>query len=180
MKPPTPPHRKGAAGMADAATAPALPEAPPKPGLVKRLVLPLVLLLGGAAAGAAGSYFMPVLLPASQQAKPPAPKVAPLEYVEIPNSFTANLKDTGRFVQVKIAISTQGGEPVVEAVKRHQIAIVAAVLDILADSTEADLSDPGGRDKLTRRMRLAINDVLQRKSGVAGVDDVFLTNFVMQ
>ena len=111
MKPPTPPHRKGAAGMADAATA--LPEAPPKPGLVKRLMLPLVLLLGGAAAGAAGSYFMPVLLPASQQAKPPAPKVAPLEYVEISNSFTANLKDTGRFVQVKIAISTQGGEPVV-------------------------------------------------------------------
>ena len=178
MKPPTPPHRKGAAGMADAATA--LPEAPPKPGLVKRLVLPLVLLLGGAAAGAAGAFFMPTLIPASHAEKPPAPKVAPLEYVEIPNSFTANLKDTGRFVQVKIAISTQGGEPVVEAVKRHQIAIVAAVLDILADSTEADLSDPGGRDKLTRRMRLAINDVLQRKSGVAGVDDVFLTNFVMQ
>ena len=160
------------------AAAPAAPA--PKPGLLKRLALPLILLLGGAAAGAAGAYFMPALIPASHEKKPPAPKVAPLGYVEIPNSFTANLKDTGRFVQVKIAISTQGGETVTEAVKRHQIAIVAAVLDILADTTEADLSNPGGREKLTRQMRLAINDVLQRKSGIAGVDDVFLTSFVMQ
>jgi flagellar basal body-associated protein FliL len=29
-------------------------------------------------------------------------------------------------------------------------------------------------------MRLGINDVLQRKSGIAGVDDVFLTSFILQ
>ena len=166
--------------MAEAS--PSAEAAPKKKGLFGRMLLPLAMLLAGAAAGAAGGMFAPQLLASEGHKKepPPVPQVAPLEYLEIDNSFTANLKDTGRFVQVKIAISTQGGEPVVEAVKRHQIAIVAVVLDILADSTEADLSDPGGRDKLTRRMRLAINDVLQRKSGVAGVDDVFLTNFVMQ
>ena len=81
---------------------------------------------------------------------------------------------------MKIAISTQGGPPVAEAVKRHHVAIVAAVLDILADTREEDLASPGGRDVLTRKMRLSINDVLQRKSGIAGVDDVFLTSFVMQ
>ena len=180
MKPPTPQHRQGTTGMADAATAPVLPEVPPKPRLVKRLVLPLVRLLGGAAAGAAGSYFMPVLLPDSHEAKPPAPKVAPLEYVEIPNSFTANLKDTGRFIQVRIAVSTQGGQPVKDAVDRHRVAIVAAVLGILSDTTEADVEAPGGRDALAKRMHMAINDVLQRKSGIAGVEDVFLTSFVLQ
>ena len=158
----------------------ATPETPARPGLIKRLALPLILLLGGAAAGAAGAVFMPALMPQAGEAKPPKPEVAPLEYVEIPNSFTANLRDTGRFVQVKIAISTQGGPPVAEAVKRHHVAIVAAVLDILADTREEDLASPGGRDVLTRKMRLSINDVLQRKSGIAGVDDVFLTSFVMQ
>jgi flagellar FliL protein len=117
---------------------------------------------------------------AEAREKPPEPQVAPLEYVELPNSFTANLKDTGRFVQVKIAISTQGGPPVVEAVERHRVAIVAAVLSILTDSTEEDLQANGGRDALARKMRIAINDVLQRKSGIAGVDDVFLTSFVLQ
>ena len=161
--------------MAEAAAEP-----PARPGLIRRLALPLLLLVGGAAAGAAGAAFMPQLLPHAGEAKPPEPQVAPLEYVEIPNSFTANLKDTGRFVQVKIAISTQGGPPVVEAVKRHHVAIVSAVLGILADTQEGELTEAGGRDALARRMRMAINDVLQRKSGIAGVDDVFITSFVLQ
>lgn len=164
-----------------------MPDAPaaaagaaPKKGLFTRLLLPLLLLVGGAAAGAAGAIFVPTLLPPGGDAKPPEPEVAPLEYVELPNSFTSNLKDSGRFIQVKIALSTQGGQPVVEAVERHRVAITAAVLDILADTNESDLAAAGGREALTRRMRIAINDVLQRKSGVAGVDDVFLTSFVLQ
>jgi flagellar FliL protein len=165
--------------VADAPAA-AAAAAPPKKGLVARLMLPLLMLVGGAAAGAAGALFVPTLLPSSGEEKPPEPEVAPLEYVELPNSFTSNLKDTGRFVQVKIALSTQGGKPVVEAVERHKVAITAAVLAILADTNESDLAEAGGRDALTRRMRIAINDVLQRKSGVAGIDDVFLTSFVLQ
>ncbi len=164
--------------MPDAAITPAT-EAP-RPGLLKRLMLPLLLVIAGAAAGAAGAILAPTLLPQSGEKKPPAPQIAPLQYVEIDNSFTANLKDTGRFVQVKIAISTQGGQPVVEAVERHHVAIVSAVLAQLADTDEARLVQPGGREALARSMRMAINDVLQRKSGIAGVDDVFITSFVLQ
>jgi flagellar FliL protein len=164
--------------MAEAAVAPA--EVPPRKGLLARLVLPLLLLLGGAAAGAGGAVLMPRLLPKASVGEKPQPVVAPLAYVEIDNSFTANLKDSGRFIQIRIALSTQGGQPVVEAVNRHKVAIIAAVLGVLADTTETDLAAAGGRDALTRRMRIAINDVLQRKSGIAGVDDVFLTSFVMQ
>ncbi|MGL6044039.1 MAG: flagellar basal body-associated FliL family protein [Sandaracinobacteroides sp.] len=171
--------------MADAAAASADP-APAKKGLLARLLVPLLLLVGGAAAGAAGAIFAPTLMPQAADAegakkpKPPKLEVAPLEYVELPNSFTANLKDSGRFVQVKIAVSTQGGQPVVEAVERHRVAIVAAVLGILSDTNEEQLHAPGGRDALARSMRIAINDVLQRKSGIAGVDDVFFTSFVLQ
>ncbi|WP_199555008.1 flagellar basal body-associated FliL family protein [Sandaracinobacteroides hominis] len=163
--------------MAEAAAA----ESPKKKGLLARLMLPLALLLLGSIGGVAGAMFLPTLMPVSHAEKtPPKPQVAPLEYVEIDNNFTANLRDTGRFVQVRIAISTQGGAPVVEAVQRHKPAIVAAVLSILADSSEEDVQSTSGREALARRMRMAINDVLQRKSGIAGIDDVFLVNFVLQ
>lgn len=168
--------------MAEAAS-PAVAEAKAKPGLMKRLLVPVVVLLVGVGAGAGGTYYLePMLAPLAEpgQKKPPAPKLAPLEYVEIENSFTSNLRDTDRFMQVKIAVSTQGGAPVVEAVKRHQVAIIAAVLGVLAETGQQELSAAGGREALTTRMRLVINDVLQRKSGVAGIDDVFLTSFVMQ
>lgn len=166
--------------MADAA--PAAPATPKKKGLIGRLLPPLAILLLGAAAGVAGGVFAPHLLGAAGPAspKPPVPEVAPLEYVEIDNSFTANLKDSGRFIQVRIAVSTQGGKPVVDAVSRHRVALIAAVLGILSDTNEAEIEAPGGRDALARRMRIAINDVLQRKSGIAGVEDVFLTSFVLQ
>jgi flagellar FliL protein len=164
--------------MADAVEAPI--EAPAKKGLLARLLVPLLMLVGGAAAGAAGAVFMPTLIPTPAAEKTPEPEVAPLQYVEIPTPFTANLKDTGRFVQVKIAISTQGGQPVVDAVERHQVAIVAEVLGVLTDTSEEQLATASGREALARRMRLGINDVLQRKSGIAGVDDVFLTSFILQ
>lgn len=164
--------------MADAA---ATPETPPKKkGMAGRLLLPVALLLVGAAAGTAAGMFAPQLLSPGHAETKPVPQVAPLEYVEIDNSFTANLKDTGRFIQVRIAVSTQGGQPVKDAVDRHRVAIVAAVLGILSDTTEADVEAPGGRDALAKRMHMAINDVLQRKSGIAGVEDVFLTSFVLQ
>ena len=164
--------------MAEAAVTLTEPKA--KKGLLKRL-FPLLLLLLGLGAGAGGMFLAaPMLAGPADAPKPPTPKVAPLEYVEIDNSFTSNLRDTGRFMQVKIAVSTQGGKPVVDAVERHKVAIIAAVLGVLADTSEAELSAPNGRDALTRRMRIAINDLLQRKSGIAGIDDVFLTSFVMQ
>jgi flagellar basal body-associated protein FliL len=153
---------------------------PPKKGLLARLVLPLLMLVGGAAAGAAGAVLVPTLLPKEGPENPPAPKIAPLEYVEIDNSFTANLHDSGRFLQVRIAVSTQGGATVVEAVDRHKVAIIAAVLGVLSETGEADIAAPGGREALTRKMRIAVNDVLQRKSGIAGVDEVFLVSFVLQ
>ncbi|WP_448585264.1 flagellar basal body-associated FliL family protein [Thermaurantiacus sp.] len=151
-----------------------------KPGLLKRLLLPLLMLIIGAGGGAAAMYFLPSLLPVAGPPKPPAPKVAPLTYIELDNSFTANLKGSARFIQVKLALSTHGGDTVAQAVERHRPAIIAAVLATLSETTPEDLEAPGGRDRLTTRMRMAINDVLQRKSGVAGVDDVFLTSFVVQ
>lgn len=165
--------------MAEAATV-VLAEPARRKSLLARLLVPLLMLLVGAGAGAAGALLVPPLLADATVKKPPQPKASPLQYLEIKNNFTVNLKDTGRFAQVTIAVSTQGGQPIADAVERHHVAIVAAVLDVLADTPEAMLVDADGRRRLAAAMRTAINDVLRRKAGVAGVDDVFLTSFVMQ
>lgn len=165
-----------------AAEGDAAPAARPKRGLVGRLLLPLIMLLVGAGAGAAGALFLPGIVPGllpGGETKP-VPKPAPLAYLEIDHSFTANLNDTGRFLQVRIAVSTLGGEPVLQAVERHRLAIIAAVLAVLGETGEAELLAPGGREQLTKRLRVTINDVLQRKSGIAGIDDVFIVTFVLQ
>jgi flagellar FliL protein len=171
--------------VADESAAPGKPAG--RRGLM-RIILALLLLLAGVGAGIGAAMFVPGLLPASPTgpaeeapARPKVvPKASPLEYVEIDNVFTSNLKDSGRFVQVRIAVSTHGGKPVVDMLERHRLAIISVVLGVLAEATEAELSQPGGRDQLTRQMRIAINDLLQRKSGIAGIDDVYLTSFVVQ
>ena len=152
----------------------------PKRGLMQRLLLPALMLLGGVGGGFAAAHLLPPYVAALTAPKAPQPQPSPLQYVSIDNSFTANLKDSGRFVQVQIAVSTQGGQVVVDMVERHHLAIVAAVLDVLAATTETELQQPGGRGELARRMRVAINELLQRKSGLAGVDEVYLTSFVLQ
>lgn len=151
-----------------------------KKSLLGRIMVPLVMLLVGIGAGVGATMVLPDMLDVAAAEKSAKPKVAPLQYVEINNSFTVNLKDTGRFLQVKIAISTQAGQPVIDALERHEVAVVAAVLDVLADTGEDVLMEVGGRATLRRRMRIAINDVMQRKAGVTGIDDVFLTSFVLQ
>jgi flagellar basal body-associated protein FliL len=130
----------------------------------------------------AGALFLPPMLPGLLPAgeTKPVPKAAPIAYLEIDHSFTANLVDTGRFLQIRIAVSTLGGEPVLQAVERHRLAIIAAVLGVLGETGEADVVRPGGREALAKRMRAAINDVLQRKSGIAGIDEVFIVTFVLQ
>ncbi|MFN3591941.1 MAG: flagellar basal body-associated protein FliL [Thermaurantiacus sp.] len=165
---------------------------PKKKGGLLKLLLPLLALVIGVGGGLGVAMFAPQLLPggapaastddgAAMAQRPRAtPRVAPLEYLEIDNNFTSNMRDTGRFIQIRIAVSTHGGKPVLDAVERHRLAIISVVLNELATTTEAQLNAPGGRDDLTRRIRIAINDLLQRKSGIAGIDDVFLTSFVVQ
>jgi flagellar basal body-associated protein FliL len=165
---------------------------PKKKGGLMKLLIPVAALVIGVGGGLGVGMFAPHLLPGgapqaaadedgTQTARPRAtPRVAPLEYVEIDNNFTSNMKDTGRFIQIRIAVSTHGGKPVLDALERHRLAIISVVLNELAATTEAQLNAPGGRDDLTRRIRIAVNDLLQRKSGIAGIDDVFLTSFVVQ
>ena len=109
-----------------------------------------------------------------------AAPATPVEYIELDNAFTSNLADTGRYLQLRIAVSTTGGVPVTAALAQHKLAIVSAVLAVLGEVRESDVADRAAKTKLRATIRGAINDVLDRKAHVVGVDEVFFTSLVVQ
>ena len=104
----------------------------------------------------------------------------PLEYVDIDNAFTSNLVDTGRYLQLRISVSTTGGEPLVAAIKQHKPALISTVLSVLGELSEIDVANRAAKDKLRTRLKLAINDALTAKGVGGGIEDVFFTSLVVQ
>ncbi len=173
-----------------AASPPATPAPDPgdatarKPGLLMRL-LPMLTLVIGAVAGGAGAAIGLVasgLAGGGGAAAPAAAHApsAPVQYAEIDNAFTSNLVDTGRYLQLRLSVSTTGGEDAVAEIEKHKPALVSAVLAVLGDLSEADVADRVAKDKLRGRLRVAINEVLKAKTEHASIEDVLLTSLVVQ
>ena len=104
----------------------------------------------------------------------------PVEYVEIDNAFTSNLVDTGRYLQLRIAVSTTGGESLVGAIKLHKPALISTVLSVLGELSEVDVADRPAKDKLRAHLKQAINDALKAKGVAGGIEEVFFTSLVVQ
>lgn len=154
-----------------------------KGGAIARLGGMLLAFAGGAAAGGAGAAMALQQLggmPGGGQPKERKAEAHPVEYVEIDNAFTSNLTDTGRYLQLRLAVSTTGGEPVTAALAAHKLAVISAVLAILGDLAEADVADRAAKDKLRGQLRTAIDAVLSAKGAPKGIDDVYFTSLVVQ
>lgn len=157
---------------------------------VGRMLMLVAMFAAGIAAGGGGAVIalsqlgsLTALAGASAKHEPePAAPAAPakIDYVELDNAFTSNLVDTGRYLQLRIAVSTHGGPAVTAAIEQHKLAIISAVLAVLGEAGEADVGDRAAKDRLRANVRTAINDVLRRKAGTTGVDEVFFTSLVVQ
>jgi flagellar FliL protein len=101
-------------------------------------------------------------------------------YYQIEAPFTSNLKDSGSFAQISLAIATYYDSRLLENIKQHEIAVRSAVLMRIADQDEMVLSTPEGKEALQKELKNAINKILLEKTGFGGVDNVYFTNFVIQ
>lgn len=101
-------------------------------------------------------------------------------YFKLDKDFTSNLRDSDRFIQVGVAISTPYDDTVIENLKTNDLAVRSAVLMALGDTSEDDIADAAGKEKLAARLVKAVNAVLQQKEGFGGVGNVYFTNFVVQ
>jgi flagellar FliL protein len=165
---------------------------PEKPAKTKRnlmgILVPVIAFIAGAGAGGAGAAIAMLQFaggggggyaPAGHAETPPPP-AGPLEYVEVENAFTSNLADSGRYLQLKLSISTFGGEVATAAIEKHKPALVSAVLAALGEVRDADIETATAKDGLRVRLKDVINAALKAKGEPGFVEEVFFTSLVVQ
>jgi len=118
--------------------------------------------------------------PALQKKETPSVDTFVTSYFEFDGNFTSNLRDSRKFLQLGVGISTQYDETVVENVELHQLALRSEILGTVSDFTEEDISGKEGRDRLAAKMVEAINAKLEVLEGFGGIDSVHFTSFVLQ
>lgn len=158
----------------------------PKKNIMGKL-LPMLAFVAGAGAGGAGAGIAVIKFAApaadhggaAHAEAPPAP-AGPLEYVEIENAFTSNLADSGRYLQVKLSVSTFGGADAVAAVGKHKPAIISAVLAALGEARDADIESAKAKAQLAARLKETINNTLKSKGEPGTIEEVFFTSLVVQ
>ena len=111
---------------------------------------------------------------------PVDPRKYEVTYVNLEQSFTANLADGAGFVQVGLSLSTYYDGKVVQNIQRQSVPIRSAILMVLSQQDAQALSTPQGKQMLQRDLTAAINQVLRQKEGFGGVDNVYFSNLVIQ
>jgi flagellar FliL protein len=130
-------------------------------------------------APAAGGHGAPAA--AGPTGKPvPSKETYVTSYFEFPGNFTTNLRGSRRFAQMSVALATQFDKKVIENVQKHEVAVRAEVLALLAEQSEADVIGVENRKKLQIQIKDAINKLLTERTSFGGVEDVFITALVLQ
>ena len=101
-------------------------------------------------------------------------------YYSFEEPFTSNLKDSSGLVQVSIAASTRHDGRVIQWLSLHELAIRSAILVELANTPEEDAFTVEGKERLQRRLTVAMNRVLEENEGFGGVDAVHFRSFLVQ
>jgi flagellar FliL protein len=101
-------------------------------------------------------------------------------YLEIDKEFMTNITNSKKIMVVKVAVMTHYDSRVFDNVKKHEFAIRSAVLDVMRQSTEADVAKADFRSELAAKIKVVMNDMLMKYEDFGGIEDVFFTSFVMQ
>ena len=101
-------------------------------------------------------------------------------YFEFPGTFTTNLMNSRKFVQVGIGVSTQYDESVMVNVESHQLALRSEILNSMSEFSEQDVQGKAGRVLMAVALRDSINEKLVLLEGFGGIEEVHFTSFVLQ
>jgi flagellar FliL protein len=111
-----------------------------------------------------------------------APELTRFEYtyLQIEREFLVNVSGSKKVMSVQLAVMTHYDDRVFENVKKHDFAIRSAVMDVMRQTTDADLVKPEFRKELAVKIRDAINTLLEKYEDFGGIEEVHFTNFIVQ
>jgi len=101
-------------------------------------------------------------------------------YFEFPGTFTTNLMNSRKFLQVGLGVSTQYDDTVMSNVEAHQLALRSEILNAMSEFSEADIQGKNGREELAKALTASINAKLIALEDFGGVQEVHFTSFVLQ
>jgi flagellar FliL protein len=133
---------------------------------------------GGPPAASGGGASRPAPQPKARQ----VPERVRFEqsYLELERPLLANVTNSRKVIQVRLAVMTYYDERVFANIKKHEFAIRSAVLDVMRQATEPDIVKSTFRVELAERIRLTINALLEKYEDFGGVEEVHFTEFVFQ
>ena len=101
-------------------------------------------------------------------------------YYEFPGSFTTNLMNSRKFLQISVGVSTQYDDRVMANVEAHELALRSEILGTMSEFTEESIQGKAGRQALAASLQAAINTKLEALENFGGIDEVHFTSFVLQ
>jgi flagellar FliL protein len=118
--------------------------------------------------------------PAKIQLEAPAVEKFETVYYELEREFLANVANSRKVMQIKIAIMTHYDEQVIANIEKHSFAIRSVVLDIMRQATDQDIDQPDFRVNMAEDIRLAMNATLETYEDFGGVERVYFNEFIVQ
>ncbi len=101
-------------------------------------------------------------------------------YYEFSGTFTTNLRESRKFLQVGIGVSTQYDDAVMANVETHQLALRSEILGTMSEFSEEAVEGKSGRDELAKAIKDALNAELEELEGFGGIEYVHFTSFMLQ
>jgi flagellar protein FliL len=118
--------------------------------------------------------------PEKQTKKSPEAQKFEFSYHQMEREFLVNLTGSKKVMSVQVAVMTRYDQRVVDNIKKHEFALRSVMMDVMRQSTEAELSKPEFRVDLGKKLRDAMNTKLESFEDFGGVEEVFFTSFIVQ
>ena len=101
-------------------------------------------------------------------------------YYEFAGTFTTNLDNSRKMLQLGLAVSTQYDDTVMQNVEAHELGVRSIILQRIGNYTEEDIKGEAGRKMLSEAIKEALNTELEELEGFGGIEKVHFTSFVLQ
>jgi len=101
-------------------------------------------------------------------------------YYEFAGTFTTNLDNSRKMLQIGLAVSTQYDDTVIQNVETHELGLRSIILEEIGNYTEEQIEGKVGREMLAEAIKEALNTELEELEGFGGIEKVHYTSFVLQ
>tara|TARA_B110000902_G_scaffold179611_1_gene203541 strand:+ start:607 stop:1146 length:540 start_codon:yes stop_codon:yes gene_type:complete len=101
-------------------------------------------------------------------------------YSEMERKFTVNLMGSRQFFQFSLGFMTNNDPDTVTNVYTHELAVRSAIIFEVSTYSKDQLMTTADKQKVADMIKKRMNQVLIQVGNIAGVEEVFFTEFLIQ